>query len=73
MISRGSGVMKKADEYRLRAKEALAIIPKCQPSSRPVLQQIAQAWLTLAHAAELSSNASDLKISEAKRARFTRP
>ncbi len=53
--------MKKADEYRLRAKEALAIIPRCQPSTRRVLEQIAQAWLTLAHAAEVSSKASGLK------------
>jgi hypothetical protein len=67
MINRVRGRdMTRADEYRLRAKEALALMQRCQTSSRHLLQEIARAWLTLAHAAEVSSNASNLKRSEAQ-------
>ena len=40
----------RADEYRQRAKEALALMSKCQLSSRALLPDFASAWLTLADA-----------------------
>lgn len=57
--------MHKADEYRERAKAALALMSKCQPSSRELLRDVAAAWLTLADAADASVQAHNLKAAQA--------
>lgn len=47
--------MTDASEFRKRAKECMDMAPKLGPESRPLLMSIAEAWLVLAHAAEIES------------------
>ncbi|MBX9826466.1 MAG: hypothetical protein K2Y27_15935 [Xanthobacteraceae bacterium] len=56
--------MKKADEYRRHANEALTLMSKFWPSGRKLLRDVARAWLSLARAADASATASHEKASE---------
>ena len=39
-------------DFRKRAQECLALIPKMSAASRPILLSIAEAWVALAHELE---------------------
>jgi hypothetical protein len=56
--------VKKADEYRRHAKEALALMPKFGPSGRELLREVARAWLSLARAADVSNKPSGTSASQ---------
>jgi hypothetical protein len=52
--------MTDASEFKKHAKECMAMAPKMRPESRALLITIAEAWLVLAHAAELKARRSRL-------------